>query len=81
MKTAQQIQLELSRCAGDIELQNCIREIQDDALNHAASVCQRHANTFKKSQDGFGGGWTVLASEECRDLILADRAAMPNEKS
>ena len=50
-----------------------------DTMTEAANVCQRHANCFKKSQDGFGGCWTVLASEECRDLILAERAAVtPN---
>lgn len=56
-----------------------VAEIQADALQHAADTCQKHANAYKNSSEGFGGGWTVLASEECRDLILTERAAlMPN---
>lgn len=55
-----------------------VAEIQADALQHAADTCQKHANAYKNSSEGFGGGWTVFASEECRALILNERAVVLN---
>lgn len=50
------------------------------ALEEAAAICQSHADRFRESSEGFGGAWTVKASEECRDLILAALSSTPSDE-
>lgn len=80
MKTPQQIQLELSRCVGDIALQNCIREIQADALLHASKIADDYDGKGLESHGYYNqlGDGRRTQTEIVKSIRSA---AMPNDQA
>lgn len=80
MKTAEEWIKYLSRLGTPTNSSIMVIEaIQQDAflfgqlkgMMDAAEICTKHGDGWRNgSSEGFGGGWTVIAADECNKLIL-----------